>query len=88
MGRDERRYRLRRGHRAARRPGDQQLRALPRRGHTVRVAARALAPVLGPLRDERSAAALLKSRQGALDILVRRGARLERTCRSRADYKP
>lgn len=72
MGRDERRRRGRGGLCAARGPGDQQLRALPRRRHPVRVAARAARHRHG---HARAAAALPQGFQGALDILVRRGAR-------------
>lgn len=86
VGRDERRRRGRRGRGAARGPGNQQLRALPRRGHPVRMAARAGAAVQRHLRDDRArpAAALAQGRQRALDLLVRRGARLERPRRTRA----
>lgn len=73
MGGDQRRRRRRRGggRRAARGPRHQQLRALPRRRHPVRVAARAARPRHG---HARAAAALAPRLQGALDILVRGGA--------------
>lgn len=62
------------GRGSARRSCDQQLRAVPSRRHPMRVAARALAAVIRPLRHARPAATLAARRQGALDLLVRRGA--------------
>lgn len=79
MGRDEWRRRGRGGRGAAGGPRDQQLCALPRRGHPVRVAAGAgAAAAARHLRDRcarAAAAALAPRRQRALDLLVRRGAR-------------
>lgn len=93
MGRDERRRRRRGGRRAARGPGHQQLRALPRRRHPVRVAAGAGAATAARqhLRDgaaRAAAPALAPRREGALDLLVWRGAGPERTGRAGADCQP
>lgn len=93
MGRDERRRRRRGGRRAARRPRHQQLRALPRRRHPVRVAAGADAAAAARrhLRDARvgpPAATLAQGRQGTMDILVRRRARPERARCTGIDLQP
>lgn len=89
----------RRPHRRARRrhrgapggPGAEELRALPRRRHPVRVAARL---DTAPRRHVRSgspatdaAAAPQPGRlQGAVDLLVRRGARPQRAGGARAEH--
>lgn len=92
MGRDERRRRGGGGRGAAGGPRDQQLRPLPRGRHPVRVAQGAgAAAAARHLRDRRAraaAAALAPRRQGALDLLVRRGARSQWIGRAGAHCQP
>lgn len=86
------RRRARRRHRGAPGgPGAEELRALPRGGHPVRVAARLNA---APRRHVRSGAAAPHAAtapqpsrlQGVVDLLVRRGARPQRTGGARAEH--